>query len=163
MPFPTVKSADNADLNGAVTKLNLRNEINAYISRLCKNVIHLLKLGASSMVADRTSLVEKCLIFYNLLLHIKFVGNCMVTHLTMHCITLLFKDTNWCYKVATGHGSHKNLNRDPWLEPPVFYHSMTTITTSPQNSVHCTGVTIMPQLHTQHHYVIVMAGGCLVV
>ena len=136
MPFPTVKSADNADLNGAVTKLNLRNEINAYISRLCKNVIHLLKLGASSMVADRTSLVEKCLIFYNLLLHIKFVGNCMVTHLTMHCITLLFKDTNWCYKVATGHGSHQNLNRDPWLEPPVFYHSMTTITTSPQNSVH---------------------------
>ena len=46
MPFPTVKSADNTDLNEAVTKLNLKNEINAYITRLCRNVIHLLKLGA---------------------------------------------------------------------------------------------------------------------
>ena len=74
MPFPTVKSADNTDLNEAVTKLNLRNEINAYITRLCKDVVHLLELG-DGMVADRTSLVEKCLIFYNLLLDFKYAGN----------------------------------------------------------------------------------------
>ena len=98
MPFPTVESADNTDLNEAVTKLNLKNVINAYITRLCRNVIHLLKLGASSMVTDRTSLVEKCLIFYNLLLNIKFAGNYVVIHLAMHCIISLFKDN----RVATG-------------------------------------------------------------
>ena len=87
MPFSTVESADNADLNEAVTKLNLRNEMNAYITRLCKNVIHLLELGAI-MVRDRTSLVEKCLTFYNMLLNLKFAGNCMVTHLAMHFITI---------------------------------------------------------------------------
>ena len=63
-------------MNEAVTKLNLKNEINAYITRLCKDVIHLLEVGAL-VVADRTSFVEKCLIFYSLLLNIKFAGNCM--------------------------------------------------------------------------------------
>ena len=76
-------STDNAGLNEAVTKLNLKNEINAYITRLCKNVIHLLELG-TKLVADRTSLVEKCCIFYNILLNIKFAGNCVVIHLAMH-------------------------------------------------------------------------------
>ena len=114
MPFPTVKSGDNTDLNEAVTKLNLMNEINAYITRLCWNVIHLLELGASSMVTDRKSLVEKCLIFYKLLLNIKFAGNCIVSHLAMRCITLLFKDTfdvvRWQLAVT------RNLTQDPWLE-----------------------------------------------
>ena len=82
-PLPTVKSVDNADLNEAVTKLNLKNEINAYITRLCKNVIHLLELG--TIVTERTSLIEKCLIFYNLLLDIKFAGNYIITHLAMPC------------------------------------------------------------------------------
>ena len=94
--------------------MNLRSEINAYITRLCRNVIHLLELGASSMVTDRRSLVEKCLIFYKLLLNIKFAGNCIVSHLAMHCITLLFKDTfdvvRWQLAI-TG-----NLTQDPWLE-----------------------------------------------
>ena len=44
--FISVESAYSADLNEAVNKLNLRNEMNAYITRLCKNVIHLLELGA---------------------------------------------------------------------------------------------------------------------
>ena len=79
----TVESADNGDLNEAVAKLNLENEINAYIARLCKNVIHLLELG-DIIVTDRPSLVEKCCIFYNLLLNIKFAGNCIVIHLEIH-------------------------------------------------------------------------------
>ena len=60
--------------------------MNAYITRLCKDVIHLLELGAN-MVTDRTSLVEKCLNFYNRLLDFKYAGNCM----GMHYITN-FKD-----------------------------------------------------------------------
>ena len=62
--------------------------MNAYITRLCKSVIHLLELGAH-MVRDRTTLVEKCLTFYNILLNIKFAGNCMVTHLAMHKVSPL--------------------------------------------------------------------------
>ena len=67
-------------MNEAVTKLNLEKEMNAYISQLCKDVIYLLELGAN-MVTDRTSLVEKCLIFYNKLLDFKYAGNCMGIHL----------------------------------------------------------------------------------
>ena len=73
-PLPTVESADNAELNGVITKLNLRNEINAYITQLCKDVIHLLEVRAF-VVTDGTTLVEKCCIFYNMLLNIKFAGN----------------------------------------------------------------------------------------
>ena len=137
--------------------------MNAYITRLCRNVIHLLELGAK-MVADRTSLVEKCLIFYNLLLNIKFAGNCMHGNSFDNALhNIVVQRHIWCYKVATG--SHQNLNQDPWIEPPVFYHSMTTITTSPQNSVHTLHrcMLLMPRLHTQHHYVVVMPCGCLVV
>ena len=79
----TVESADNAGVNETVTKLNLEKEMNVYITRLCKDVIHLLELGAK-MVTDRTRLVKKCCIFYNLLLNIKFAGNCIVIHLEMH-------------------------------------------------------------------------------
>ena len=57
--------------------------MNAYITQLCKDVIHLLELGAH-MVTDRTSLVEKCLTFYNLLLDFKYAGKCMVIHLVMY-------------------------------------------------------------------------------
>ena len=93
--------------------MNLRNEINTYITRLCKNVINLLELGAK-MVTDRKSLVEKCLVFYNLLLNIEFAGNCIVTHLAIHCITLLFKVMfgviRWQLAVI------RNLTQDPWLE-----------------------------------------------
>ena len=60
-------------MNGAVIKLNLRDEINAYITRLCKDVIHLLEVHAF-VVTDGTTLVEKCCVFYNLLLNIKFAG-----------------------------------------------------------------------------------------
>ena len=73
IPLPTVESADNAELNEAVTKLNLRNEMNAYITQLCKNVINLLEL-CDIMVADRKPLVEKCLIFYYRLLGFKYAG-----------------------------------------------------------------------------------------
>ena len=86
-PLPTVTSADNADLNEAVTKLNLKNEINAYITLLCKDVIHLLELGAL-MVRDRPSLVEKCLTFYNLLLDFKYPGKWPSI---WHCIASLPK------------------------------------------------------------------------
>ena len=72
--LPTVESADNADLNEAVTKLNLRNKINAYITRHCYDVLHLFQVGGL-MGTDRTTLVEKCCVFYNLLLNIKFAGN----------------------------------------------------------------------------------------
>jgi len=87
-PLPTVESADNAELNGAVTKLNLRNEMNAYITLLCKNVIHLLELGASSMVTDRTSLVEKCLTFFHMLLDFQYAGKWPSI---WHCIARLPK------------------------------------------------------------------------
>ena len=60
--------------------------MNAYITRLCKNVIHLLELGAK-MVTDRTSLVEKCLIFYNLL-DFKYAGKWPSI---WHCIARLPK------------------------------------------------------------------------
>ena len=70
-------------MNEAVTKLNLRNEMNAYITRLCRNVTHLLELGAK-LAADRTNLVEKCCIFYNMLLNIEFAGNCIVNHMAIH-------------------------------------------------------------------------------
>ena len=68
-----MESADNAELNDAVTKLNLEKEINAYIARLCKDVIHLLESG-DILVRDRTTFVEKCLIFYNRLLDFKYAG-----------------------------------------------------------------------------------------
>ena len=86
LPLPTVECAD---VNEAVTTLNLENQINAYIIQLCNDVINLLKMG-DIMVTDRTHLVEKCCIFYNLLLF-KFAGNCMVIQLAIHCITKLFR------------------------------------------------------------------------
>ena len=76
-------------MNEAVSKLNLENEINAYITKLCKDVINLLELGII-LTIDRTSLVEKCCIFYNLLLNIKFAGNFMGIHLAMPYITGIF-------------------------------------------------------------------------
>ena len=76
-------------MNEAVTKLNLENQINAYIIQLCNDVINLLKMG-DIMVTDRTCLVEWCCTFYNLLL-IKFAGNRMVIQLAIHCITKLFR------------------------------------------------------------------------
>ena len=66
--------------------------MNTYITRLCKNVIYLLELG-DIMVTDRTSLVEKCLNFYNRLLDFKYAGNCMGIHMAMHSITRLFNQT----------------------------------------------------------------------
>ena len=90
-PLPTVTSADNADLNEAVTKLNLRNEMNAYVTLLCKDIIHLLQgaarepkqkeitpTGEGVSLPDRTTLVEKCLIFYNRLLDFKYRGRCIM-------------------------------------------------------------------------------------
>ena len=59
--------------------------MNAYITQLCKDVIHQLELG-TKLVGDRTDLVEKCCIFYNMLLNIKFAGNLFGNAL------LLFKD-----------------------------------------------------------------------
>ena len=38
------------------------------------------------ILRDRMSLVEKCFVFYNRLLEIKYAGNCIVMHLAMHCI-----------------------------------------------------------------------------
>ena len=67
--------------------MNLKDEINAYITRLCKDVIHLLELG-TKLVADRTTLVEKCLTFYNLLLDFKFAGKWPSI---WHCIARLPK------------------------------------------------------------------------
>ena len=61
--------------------------MNAYITRLCKDVINLLELG-DMVITDRTSLVEKCCIFYNLLLNIKFAGNFI--QLSMPYITGIF-------------------------------------------------------------------------
>ena len=69
-PLPTVESAD---VNEPDTKLNLEN---GYVTQLCNDVVYLLNMG-DIMVADRTNLVERCCIFYNLLL-IKCPGNCMV-------------------------------------------------------------------------------------
>ena len=85
-PLPTVESAD---VNEAVTTLNLENHINVYIIQLCNDVINLLKMG-DIMVTDRKSLVEWCCTFYNLLL-IKFAGTCMVIQLAIHCITKLLR------------------------------------------------------------------------
>ena len=70
-------------MDEAVTKLNLKNEINAYITQLCKNVINLLESG-NILVADRTALVEKCLVFYNRLLDFKHAGKCMVIHSALY-------------------------------------------------------------------------------
>ena len=88
-PLPTVEITDNADLNEVVTKLNLENEINDYITKLCKDVINFLRFGIMVMT-DRTSLVEKCCIFYNRLLNIKFAGNFMGIDLAMPYITGIF-------------------------------------------------------------------------
>ena len=84
--------------------------MNAYITQLCKNVIHLLELG-DIMVTDRTSLVEKCLNFYNRLLDFKYAGNCMGIHMAMDSIMKLFKEG----------GGSLQLNPGFQLEPPVFY------------------------------------------
>ena len=85
--LPTVESADNAELDKAVNKLNLEDEMNAYITQLCKDIIHLLKSG-DILVADRTTLVEKCLIFYNRLLDFKHAGKLSSI---WHCIVRLPK------------------------------------------------------------------------
>ena len=71
-------------MNEAVTNLNLENEINAYITKLRMNVIYLLELCAKLVTDRRTSLVEKCCIFYDMLLNIKFAGNCMAIHNALH-------------------------------------------------------------------------------
>ena len=61
--------------------------MNIYITRLCKNVVHLLELCAI-MVTDRTTLVKKCCIFYNLLLDFKYAGKWPSI---WHCIARLPK------------------------------------------------------------------------
>ena len=71
--LPTVQSADSTDLNEAVTKSCLRNEIAGYVEKLCTDLLHLLKLCALKI--DRTSLVEKCCTLYYTLINIKFEGN----------------------------------------------------------------------------------------
>lgn len=85
-PLPTVASADSADLNEAVTKLCLKEDIGIYITRLCKDLLHLLEFDAikKPMETGRKTVVEKCCIFYSRLLDIKYEGNCMVIHLVMH-------------------------------------------------------------------------------
>ena len=88
-PLPTVEITDNADLNEAVAKLNLENEINDYITKLCNDVINFLGFGIM-VTTYRTSLVEKCCIFYNRLLNIKFAGNFMGIDLAMPYITEIF-------------------------------------------------------------------------
>ena len=72
------KKINDADLNDAVTKSCLRSEIDGYIIKLCKDLIHLLGLCA---IIERTSLVEKCCILYDIILNIKFTGNCLRIHL----------------------------------------------------------------------------------
>ena len=76
-------------MNEAVAKLNLENEINDYITKLCNDVINFLGFGIM-VTTDRTSLVEKCCIFYNRLLNIKFAGNFMGIDLAMPYITEIF-------------------------------------------------------------------------
>ena len=60
---------DDVDLNEA-----LRSEI----GKLCKDLIHLLEWGTE---VEKTSLVEKCCILYNIILNIKFTGNCLCIYL----------------------------------------------------------------------------------
>ena len=68
---------DDADLNEALTKSCLRSEI----VKLCKNLIHLLNWGTK---VEKTSLVEKCCIIYDIILNIKFTGNYLFGMKRMH-------------------------------------------------------------------------------
>ena len=72
--LPTVKNIDDVDLNEALTRSCLRSEI----GKLCKDLIHLLEWGTE---VEKTSLVEKCCILYNIILNIKFTGNCLCIYL----------------------------------------------------------------------------------
>ena len=118
-PFPTVESTD---VNEPVIKLNLEN---GYITQLCNDVVYLLKMG-DIMVADRTSLVERCCIFYNLL-RIKCAGNCIVIQLALQvCLktSLLLWDGSW-------QSSGKILRVPGWATSvPPLYDNLTATTKS---------------------------------
>ena len=88
----TVASADNSDLNEAVTGLCLKEDISSYITRLCKDLLYLLEFDAvkEPMGTGRTTVIEKCCIFYSRLLDIKYEGNCTVIHLVLHYTRDLF-------------------------------------------------------------------------
>ena len=90
--FPPVESADEAALDEALSKPygechNWR--VDDAIKKLCGNLLNLLEGAVSepkqketicmqtktvALPADRTSFVEKCCIFYNRLLNIKYAG-----------------------------------------------------------------------------------------
>ena len=73
-PLSTVKAASDVDSNKAVTKLYDWG----IIKQLCDSLLNLLRaaVGRHMQVSHpyRTSLVEKCCIFYKILLNINFAG-----------------------------------------------------------------------------------------
>ena len=76
-PLSTVKAASDVDSNKAVTKLRYWG-IDDNIKQLCDSLLNLLHaaVGRHMPVSHpyRTSLVEKCCIFYKILLNINFAG-----------------------------------------------------------------------------------------
>ena len=76
-PLSTVKAASDVDSNKAVTKLYDWG-IDGNIKQLCDSLLNLLHdgVGRHMLVSHpyRTSLVEKCCIFYKILLNINFAG-----------------------------------------------------------------------------------------
>ena len=72
-PLSTVKAASDVDSNKAVAKLYDWG----IIKQLCDSLFNLLHAAGRHMLVshpDRTSLVEKCCIFYKILLNINFAG-----------------------------------------------------------------------------------------
>ena len=73
----TVKAASDVDSNKAVTKLRDWG-IDGNIKQLCDSLLNLLHAAVGRHMQvnhpHRTSLVEKCCIFYKILLNINFEG-----------------------------------------------------------------------------------------
>ena len=77
-PLSTVKAASDVDSNKVVTKLYDWG-IDKNIKQLCSsllNLLHAAVVGQRMHMSrpHRTSLVEKCCIFYKILLNINFAG-----------------------------------------------------------------------------------------
>lgn len=95
-PLSTVEAASDADLDKVVTKLYDECccwKVEDDIKQLCVSLLNLLEGAAREpklkeitpteegvSLPDRTTLVEKCLIFYNRLLDFKYKGKCVKLH-----------------------------------------------------------------------------------
>lgn len=93
-PLSTVKTASDADLDKVVTKLYDECcgwRVEDDIKQLCISLLNLLEgaarepkqkeiipTGEGVSLPDRTTLVEKCFIFYNRLLDFKYRGRCII-------------------------------------------------------------------------------------